>query len=153
MESEGQEKRRYERFTVDVMEISSKMIFANEVEVLDISLGGVSVKADRRLNIGNEYMLKIGDRSRTFSLSGSVVWSLLSEMRKGPEGEMIPIYTAGMKFSGVSSEIVTELTRFIEGHKGDFFQENDVHGLSGLRLNIRFSITTSEKVVLSCPES
>ncbi len=74
MESERQEKRHYERFIVDVMEINSKLIFANEVEILDISLGGVSVRVDRRLNIGNEYTLKIEDKSKAIFLSGAVVW-------------------------------------------------------------------------------
>ncbi len=153
MKSTGREKRRYERFTVDVLEINGRMILANAVEIIDMSLGGISIRADRRLNIGNEYTLKIEGRSRTFSLSGAVVWSRLSEMRKGPDGEMIPIYTAGMKFSEVSSEKAAELARFIEEHRQDLLQENDVHELSGLRLNIRFNITDPGRVVLNCPES
>lgn len=135
------------------MEINSKLILANEVEVLDISLGGVSVRADRRLNIGNEYTLKMEDKAGTISLKGSVVWSFLSEVRKNNEGEMIPIYTAGMKFTDMPDEKAAELTSFIDGHKQDFFQQTEVRGLTDLRLNIRFCINTPEKAVLDCPES
>lgn len=152
MGSEGREQRRYKRFAVDVMDINSKMIFANEVEILDVSLGGVSVRVDRRLNIGNEYTLKIEDKAKAICLKGVVVWSLLSEVRKSPEGEMVPIYTIGMKFTDISKEGAAELTNFIEGHRQDYL-DSEVHEPGGLRLNIRFNIAAPEKTVLDYPES
>jgi len=153
MKSEEQDNRRFRRFTVDVMEINSKLILANEVEILDVSLGGVSVRADRRLNIGNEYTLKMEDRAKSISLKGTVVWSILSDVRKGPGGEMIPIYTAGMKFMDMSDERAAALTDFIEGHKEGYFQQNEMYELGDLRLNIRFNINAPERAVLDCPES
>lgn len=152
MDPIGREKRRYKRFSVDLLEINGKMIFANEVEILDISLGGLSVKADRRLNIGNVYTLKIEDKTKTISLDGTVIWSLLSEVRTSPEGERVLIYTGGMRFADMSDKKVAELTRFIEGNRQDFCKHNEVHELSGLRLNIRFSINAPGKVVLDHSE-
>jgi hypothetical protein len=152
MDGIGREKRRYKRFTVDLLEINGKMILANEVEILDISLGGLSVKADRRLDIGNVYTLKIEDKTRTISLNGTVIWSLLSDVRTSPEGERVLIYTGGMRFADMSDEKVAELTRFIEGNRQDFCKHNEVHELSGLRLNIRFSINAPGKVVLERSE-
>jgi c-di-GMP-binding flagellar brake protein YcgR len=149
---ESREQRRYKRFAVDIMDINSRMVFANEVEILDISLGGVSVRVDRRLNIGNEYSLKIEDRARTICLKGVVVWSLLSEMRKSAGGEMAPIYTVGMKFADISKEGAAELADFIEGRRLDHL-DKEVHEPSGLRLNIRFNISASGKTVLDYPES
>ena len=49
-----EERRRHKRFSVDILEISGKMVLARYVKILDISIGGVSFKADRRLHIGHE---------------------------------------------------------------------------------------------------
>ena len=53
------ENRRYKRFSVDIFGINGKMMFANEVEIQDISIGGISIRVDRRLNMGSEYTLKV----------------------------------------------------------------------------------------------
>lgn len=146
------ESRRYKRFKVDVMEMNGTMMFANEVEILDISIGGISFKADRRLNIGVEYALKIRDKSSVIPLRGSVIWSRLSGTKRSPEGG-IPLYTAGMKFTDLSAETVGELARFIAGHRDDSLGGEDMHCLSGLRFNIRYGIDQKEKAVLNYRES
>ena len=144
-------KRRYKRFKVGVLEINGMMMFANEVEILDLSVGGVSLRADRRLNMGAEYSLKIGDKTNVIPLKARVVWSLLSGTKKSAAGGTVPMYTAGMRFCDLSGETMAELTQFITDHRNEPF-ENDVHGLSGLRLNIRFSINAKEKAVLNYAE-
>ena len=70
-------KRRYKRFTVDLMGIRGTVLFANEVEIIDLSLGGISIKTDRRLGISNVYSLKISDKGRVLPMKGRVVWSVL----------------------------------------------------------------------------
>lgn len=134
------------------MEINGMMMFANEVEILDISIGGISVRADRRMNMGNEYSLKIRDKASVIPLKGTVVWSLLSGTKKSPDGDAFPLYTAGMRFSGLSSERVAELTRFIAEHRPEIC-DDDMHCLSGLRFNIRYNINAKETAVLNYPES
>ncbi len=52
------ERRSFPRFTVDIMDIHGKMLFTNDVKILDISMGGVLLKADRRLNIGRDYTIQ-----------------------------------------------------------------------------------------------
>jgi len=145
--------RRYKRFKVDVMEINGMMMFANEVEILDISIGGISLRADRRMNIGSEYSLKLRDKSSVIPLKGTVVWSVLSGTGKGLDGGTVPLYTAGMRFQDLSSEKIGELTRFIAGHRHEQHGDDDMHCLSGLRFNIRYNIDAKEKAVLSYPES
>ncbi len=141
------ENRRHKRFRLDAVEINGKMVFATKVKILDISIGGVSLKADRRLNIGSEYVLKLEDRNRFISVKGLVVWSSLSETREGPGGEVAPIYTAGMKFSDISAEKINELLAFIEHH-----DMGGAHLLSGHRMNVRFRISAPEKALLHYPE-
>ena len=113
-----QDKRRYKRFSVDILGINGKMMFANEVEIHDISLGGISLKVDKRLNMGSEYTIKIAKSSdKTISLKGSVVWSKISGTRKGSTGEIIPIYSAGMKFVTMPADKIKELTAFLAGQE------------------------------------
>jgi len=143
-----QDNRRHKRFTLNVLEVNGKMMFATEVKVIDISIGGISLKANRRLNIGSEYSLKLDDKDRVISLKGAVIWSSLSAAKNGPDGEVVPIYAAGLKFTNMSTERITELLNFIEGHK-----KEEVNVTGGCRLNIRFHIDEAEKAVLNLPSS
>ncbi len=144
------DKRRYKRFSVDIFGINGKIMFANEVEILDISLGGVSLKVDRRLNIGTEYALKMRSNDQMISVKGSVVWSKISGTKKGSRGDVIPIYSAGMRFSDVLGEKAEELARFIE--RVTNYTHEEAHRLSGLRFNMRFPISAPGRAVLDLSE-
>jgi c-di-GMP-binding flagellar brake protein YcgR len=143
-----QSKRRHKRFTLNVLEVNGKMMFATEVRVIDISIGGISLKANRRLNIGSEYALKLDGKDRAISLKGAVIWSSLSAAKNGPDGEVAPIYTAGLKFTNMSTARITELLNFIEGHK-----KEEVPVTWGDRLSVRFHINDEEKAVLNLPSN
>jgi len=138
--------RRYKRFKLNDRKVNGKMVLATEMQVIDISISGISLKANRRLNIGSVYTLKLEGR-KTISLRGTVVWCSLTETRKGSEEEMIPIYSAGMQFKDMSAERITELQYFIESHKIE-----EVHVLGGARLNIRFHIKDPENAILIYPD-
>jgi hypothetical protein len=73
------ERRRHERFIVGILEITGRMTFTRDVKIHDISVGGVAVTVDKRLNLGSEYTLKIEGKGTALSLRGVVAWSLLSE--------------------------------------------------------------------------
>ncbi len=109
-----QERRQHKRFIVEGMDIHSKMLFATEVNLLTISLGGASISLHKRLSIGSEYTLRIEYKDRTFSLKGTVVWEKLVDYRKNERGETVPIYEAGIQFKDVLTEKGTELIDFIE---------------------------------------
>ena len=149
----GKENRRFKRMKLDIMEMNGMMMFANEVEILDISSGGVSLRADRRINIGTEYSLKIRDKGGVIPIQGTVVWSFLSGTKKNQDGETVPLYTAGMSFSGLSSETTGRLTRFIAERCQQHYGNDDVHCQSGLRFNIRYAINAGETALLNYPES
>ncbi len=84
------EKRRYKRFSVDIMEINGKMVLASYVKILDISIGGVSFKANRRLNMGSEYSLKMENKRRELTVKGIIVRSTLSESIEDSPGQYCP---------------------------------------------------------------
>lgn len=110
------DNRRYKRFTLNDLEVNSKMISATEMKVVDISISGISLKANRRLNIGREYTLKLIGRTAV-SLRGIVAWCSLIEIRKISHRQMMPIYSAGLQFKNMSAEKTAELLNFIEDHK------------------------------------
>jgi len=145
------DRRRYKRYKVDLIDINGKMVFASDVKIVDISLGGVSLKADRRLDIDREYTLTVSSKGKVFSVKCIVVWSFVKESKEDSRGNIIPIYTAGMKFKDVSNKKIEEIVKFIEDHKLDVAV--DLHSLSGQRLNVRVHIEAPENAVLNFHEN
>jgi hypothetical protein len=108
------EKRQHVRFKVNGSDIIARMMLARKVEINDISVNGVSLKADRRIEIGRVYQLKLECRNEVLPVNGVVIWSRLNEMSKTPAGEMVPIYKAGLRFRfAADSGIMRELIDFI----------------------------------------
>jgi hypothetical protein len=142
------EKRRYKRYALDIYDIHSEMLLAKEVKIMDISISGVSLKADKRMDINREYTLKIKSKEKNLILKGKVIWSLLSGNQSGPRGDSIPIYTAGLKFSDVATGRMRDIIDFIENHKREQDRQEDLYQLSGLRLFTRFQIMAPEETSL-----
>jgi hypothetical protein len=135
------EKRRYHRFTVEG--IAGNLMFATDVDILNISVNGVALKANRRLEIDREYTLKLQFRDKVISLNGVVAWSVLSELGRGFHEARVPVYKAGMRFTNVMSEKMAKLLEFIEQNK----LEPD-H-----RLTIRFDVRSPDKASLDGPQN
>jgi hypothetical protein len=120
-----QERRRDKRFPVDNDELNSSMAFAHHVEVLDISEGGISVKADLRLNIGRQYTLTIKTKRNVSTVKGTIVWSSLIDNKEDAKGNIVPIYKAGLQFSDVSRKAVNEIIGSLGHKKQDVEQDVD----------------------------
>jgi hypothetical protein len=135
------EKRHYRRFLVEGVE--GTLMFTTEASILNISVEGVALKAGRRFEIGREYTLKLEYNSKTITLNGIVMWSFLSELVEDPHKEMMPIYSAGMKFKNIITDKMTDLMEFIEKNK---IEEDQ-------RLTIRFDVKSPEKTILDGPHS
>jgi len=119
------------------------MVFATRVEIANLSLGGVALKADRRLNIGSEYTLKLEREGQAVELTGLVMWSTLSALAKDESGESVAQYSAGLRFSGLFNEEVQSLMHFIDGNR--VLPEQRLAGL-------RFTIDAPDRAVLQGPE-
>jgi hypothetical protein len=144
-----QDRRRYKRYKVDVMEMRGKVVFAKSLKILDISIDGICLKTEKRLDVGGEYTLKIEGKGKPLTVKGTVAWALLSGSWVDSCGNIIPEYKAGMKFIDVSKEKVNEIVTFIEVHKRDIDKLVDLYSPSGRRLYVRISIEDPEKAVLS----
>ena len=135
------------------MEITGKMVLATYIKILDISIGGVSFKADRRLNIGREYTLKIEGKGKPLAVKGTVVRAMLTESMKDSRGNIVPVYTAGMKFTEVSGQQIKEIAAFIEKNLKDVDKDVDLYSPSGRRQYLRVYIESPERSLLKFHES
>jgi len=109
-----QERRQYNRIKVEQMEFNIEMPSATYVKIIDISKSGVFVKADRKLDIGKKYALKIKYENNILFVKAVVVWSLLEDNVEDANGNIIPIYIAGMQFTDVLQGNITEIISMIE---------------------------------------
>ena len=141
-----QDKRRHKRFKLDLTEINGKMILADKVEIMDIGLGGVALKADRRLNIGKEYMVRLGDKGRQIDVRGIIVRSELSGIEERPNRGKVSIYTAGMMFKEGQADTVADFLRSFEQNKND-----GASATLDRRDAVRFHIITPREQILSFP--
>ena len=141
MEDNRPNKRHHPRFLVEG--VQGRMVFASQVDILNLSLGGVAIKADRRLNIGGEYTLKLELAGEGIDIKGVVVWSVMSGMHKTGEEDTVPEYSAGLRFRDVFTERILKLMAFIDRHK--VFEEHRVGGL-------RFRIDAPGTALLDSPE-
>jgi hypothetical protein len=135
------ERRRYKRFIIEGMDVQCRTFFATEVKILNISFGGVALSLNKRLNMGEEYTLKIESESNTISLKGVVVWEKITRLAREVKGKKFPIYEVGMRFDEVLTGKGADLLNFIRGNISDKAIKTRVQGL-------RVKIIQSEKTVI-----
>jgi hypothetical protein len=136
-----EERRRWPRFTVE--NLHGRLMAESEIELLNMSISGAAIKVDRRLTMGARYNLKLDRDGALLTVETEVVWSVLTEFHKNEEGEEVPVYSAGLKFTDVLTPRIAELLSFIDEHK-----IIDEKRLGGLRLHI----DAPGKAVLDYPE-
>jgi hypothetical protein len=113
------ENRAHKRYKVDMLDITAAIIQTSNIKAIDISLNGVSLNVTRRLNIGEQYDLKLQSRGKTLNLRGVVIWAKISKIQSGSNGDIIPVYTAGLEFIDVSRHLRDGIDHFIKTHKRD----------------------------------
>ncbi len=146
-------KRRHRRFSVDVMDIKGNAVFASEVVINDISITGVSLITDRKLEMGLEYSLRILDKDLDLPIQGTVIWCL-ENVSAGEQDEHSHLkYAAGLQFIDLQQKTIVSLIKFIESHLLEKHKQVKVHEMSGLRCNIRFHVDTKETAVLNVAET
>ncbi|MEW6109431.1 MAG: PilZ domain-containing protein [Nitrospirota bacterium] len=135
------EKRKFKRYNVDG--IHGNMIYSTDFNVVNISIDGTAIETTKRLNIGNQYSLKIKYRDDVLNIKGVVVWSILKRTETRKTGEAVPVYKAGIRFTNILSENSTGLLKFIE--------ENRTETIEKRLLGVRFKINKIEDAEINCP--
>lgn len=105
------EKRRHKRFRLDLIEINGKLSLADQVDIIDLSFGGVALKVDRRLTVGKECLFTLKDKRKSVDVQGMVVRCNLKAIEKRFNGGKVSIYTAGMRFNDGSADTVADFIR------------------------------------------
>jgi Tfp pilus assembly protein PilZ len=141
-----QNMRRHKRFRLDLIEVNGQISLTDKVEILDISLSGIALKVDRRLNIGREYLLKLREQGKLLEVKCIVVRAELSGIEQRANGESVSMYTAGMVFKEGSTARIADFLEPIEQHKQ--IKEPDT---SDRRVDVRFNIGGPLDTVLSYP--
>jgi len=108
------ERRQHKRFNVEGMPIDCDMASASLVKIMNISSSGVLVMADKLINIGKSYALKIGYKDKVLLVKAIAVRALLVDCVKEANGDIVPIYIAGMQFGDVLRGEVREIIRLLE---------------------------------------
>ena len=135
LQEDAQEKRQHQRYYIYDRNINIEIDCANEVEVIDLSLGGISLKTDIQLQAGNQYILRLIKKGHVFTVRGDVKWSSLSEYKKYIvpnklftvfHNGLIPIYSSGMQFAKISEKQLTEIMQLIDEHG---YHDTDLNNL------------------------
>ena len=118
------DKRQNKRYIVNDRNLNVQIALANEVKVIDISIGGISFKTDKKLDPGKQYVLKLHMKDRVINVHGAVKWSSLSEYKQYrvqgqhglfSDGGLIPIYTVGMQLIDFSGNKLEKFIQLLDG--------------------------------------
>ena len=112
----GNERRQHRRFNVEDMGVDCDIPSATRVKVINISSGGALVMADKLINIGKSYALKIGYKNKSVFVKATAVWALLADSVKEANGDITPLYIAGMQFVELIKGEIAEIIRLLEAH-------------------------------------
>ncbi len=139
-----QNTRRHKRFKLDLVELDGKMFLIDDVEILDISLGGVSLKVDRGLNIGKEYLITLAENGKSIDVKGIVIHSAVRWTEERANGERVTMHTARIKFKEGQAAKIARVLNSIQQPK-----KEGIPAAAERRLHVRFHFTIPLETILS----
>jgi len=147
------DKRRHRRYAVDVMEIVGRAVFAIEAVIQDISITGVCLTTDRKLEVGTEYSLRVLGADLDMAIQGKVIWCSENDLSACTPEEAHLKYAAGLQITTLQQEAVLSLISFIGSHLVEKHTQVKVHEMSGCRCNVRFHLDHKEMATLNIDET
>ncbi len=106
------EKRKYQRVKIEG-QVNGKLVLASEMEILDLSLGGVHFLCTKRILTNSRCIIKLKFADNNLSLSGRAVRSVFKGTKK-IDGESMPVYEVALEFENLSEFKTNALKRLIE---------------------------------------
>lgn len=67
------------------------------VDIVDMSVGGIALKAERRLAIGREYTMHLHDQGKRIDVQGTIIRSRIVDKNQMYNGRKAPVYAAALK--------------------------------------------------------
>ncbi len=109
-------------------EITAELLFSEDTSIRNISLGGISLTADKGLKIDKEYTIKIRMHGKVVPVKGTVMWCRLCQSKNRPNGDIIPIYSIGLQFRDDPKGDLAELIEFIRSYQTPLSEEMNFSG-------------------------
>ncbi len=135
------ERRKHKRHNVEGVQGSIHSL--SDLNLTDISIGGMAIETAGRLDIDREYTFRVRDKDASINLKGCSVWSFLGQTEEKGTGSLIPIYRTGIKFTDLLDERANIVLNFIEENK----MSTSERRLRG----IRFKVANSENIKICYP--
>lgn len=142
------DRRQFQRFTADVLDMHGRSVFAKAARILDMSVGGALVNTKTKLNKGKKCILRVREEGSVLDLESVVAWSSLYENPEASGSDLGPPYKTGLKFTNVSRETAKKIARFIQNHAQTPNSQVVQNQLSGYRMNVRIQIQAPAKIML-----
>jgi len=129
------DKRLYRRLNTKYLHVHGKTAVANYIKIIDMSLDGLSIETDRKLNVGKEYILRVEYEGKIWPIKGYVAWSILKDSRSDEKANTVPVYAAGMKLT-IAAHEMQQMIKF-KGLKQKRDEKRECFPLRLDELNIR----------------
>ena len=104
----AKDKRQNKRFKVALEGLIGRLDDDHLVDIIDLSVGGIAVRSDRRLVAGREYIVRLHARKHSLEVRGKVVWSRIVGNKESPLGRQNPVYVSAMRLQEGSEDRVTD---------------------------------------------
>lgn len=141
MAKDDSENRKFKRYEVD--SVHGKMTYLSDINILNISVDGAAIATTQRLSIDREYALNLHYENSSLKLRGKVVWSVLTSSKTLKNGEVWPVYKAGLKFTNVLTDEAADLIAYIKKCRtGD--REKRI-------LGVRFKVRQPDHAMINMP--
>jgi hypothetical protein len=114
MTSSTTERRGNPRHLVEG--VRGTFLFRTDARVLNMSLDGMSIETGNPLKVGSSYSLKLEEATGEIPMRGVVVWCSLVKTTRSEEGDVRPVYKAGIHFADLLTKEAGDLRTFIRQH-------------------------------------
>jgi Tfp pilus assembly protein PilZ len=142
------QQRRYKRYVVEGMEIQAKMVFAEIVDIFDLSSGGACIITTKSVKPGDNIVLRVTDENINRPLKCTIIWE--REAKEDTKESLGIFHRAGVQFKGVTPDTLVQLKDYMrESGVPDEKKLEDEYRPSALR----FKVYKNEKAVMSYPIS
>lgn len=135
------ENRRSKRY--EVKGIRGNILYVHDIEVLNISIDGMAVETQKRLELNRTYTFKFYYKDSILNLRGKVVWAILVS-KIDDKGLSVPFYRAGIRFLETYTNEAMDLARFIEENRKTTIEKR----IGG----VRFRIQKKDNIKIEYPE-
>jgi hypothetical protein len=101
------DKRQHKRFKVRHEGMIGRLNDDRLVDIVDLSVSGIAMKANSRLAVGREYSVRLHDRRNSLEVRGTIIRSRIVDNEKVLFGQRRPVYASAMRLQeGLEDRVV-----------------------------------------------